>query len=164
MKYETSEETELQKIFKKIKENGGNGDELLKFLKVIRVEVPLISPIEIFTRGTSLNLPERNNKTNIGRIDVLMRYHKTNYVAEIKDCGTSSFWYSMKCIGYCEYYKWQYEDSSYYPAVIMPKRNLKLEHQIIAGRTGMTIFVFEKIDGFFKIKPVDDKPYWKQNL
>ncbi len=165
MTHKTSVETELQKVFRHIKEDlDGRGDMLLRNLKVNGVEVPLISPIHMFTKGTGLSLPERNNRINIGRIDVVMKYQKTNYVAEIKDYGVSSFWYGMKCIGYCEYYKWQTDKQSYHPAVIIPKESLKLEHQVVAGRTGITIFTFEKKDGEFSMRLIDDRPYWKQNL
>lgn len=160
-------ETELQKTLREVHKNQGRGaDEILKRMKIIGVEVPLVSPIEIITQGTGLTLPERNSKTNIGRIDVIFRYKQRNYIAEIKDYEpkNKSFWYATKSVAYCEYYKWQTEDTNYNPAVIIPISSLRLEHQIVAGRMGLSIFVFQKIQGQFKLKLVDDEPHWKQNL
>jgi hypothetical protein len=161
-----SQETALQRRLTELFDTKeGKADCIMPRMAIVGVEYPLLSPNEVITRGTDLHLPGRSNKTNIGRVDVIFRYGRTYYVAEIKDKNgkdPSSFWYATKALAYCEYLKWQTDSNDYRPAVIIPADSLRLEHQIVSGKLGLTIFLFKRVNGDFKMRPIDDRPYWQQ--
>ena len=148
----------------------------LKNICEIRCEVPLLSPNNILTQESefNFNLPEIG-KNVIGKIDCIFRYHSVNYVVEIKDVspGEKSFWEASKALCYCEYYKWQIANNAFKPAILIPESSLRLEHQIVAGRLKISIFVFKKVfvhkigdkiikRFLFKSRLVGDTPHWKQ--
>lgn len=162
-------EAKLQKELRKLKTDPVKAKVILpRYLSVLATEEPLFSAVQVITKDTSFSLPEKTNTNGvIGRIDVLFKYRSTNYVCEIKDGDSEghSFWYATKALAYCEYYKWQTDNTHFRPAVIVPLQNLKLEHQLISGKLDIKLFVFTlRDDGFFIIKEVSDLPHWKQNL
>lgn len=141
-------------------------NKILPNLKIHGFQIPLFSAEAVLTRGAERPKKWFFTKTPIGRIDVLMTYKNRTYVAEIKDYnpGAESFWYATKAAAYCEYYKWQTDKKGYHPAVIIPKESIRLEHQVVAGRLGIKIFLFKKdINGEFKMKLLNEKPHWKQD-
>lgn len=162
-------ETKLQKqIDKLVNEEDKAKITFPRYLKVINTQVLLFSAVHILTKNSDFGLPEKVTGTGIiGKIDCVFRYRATNYICEIKDNNKKnmSFWYATKALAYCEYYKWQVDDTSFKPAVLVPLSSLRLEHQLVAGKLGIAVFVFSMdSDGWFTIKPVSDIPYWKQML
>lgn len=158
-----SRETEFHSWIKECVENNKTSElnKMLKHIHIEGLEVPLSDPMSVMTRD--MDMTKRNPK-NIGRIDIVFRYKQTSYVAEIKDYdpGQSSFWYAAKALCYCEYLKWQTDSDRFKPAVIIPADSIRLEHQIVAGRLGLAIFLFNKVDDGFRMRMIDDRPWWKQ--
>lgn len=164
-----STETKVQREFDKLITDALKSKiNVPRFFSVIGTQIPLYSAVQVLTKDTSLTFPEKPTTSGIiGRIDVIFKYKSTNYICEIKDCfkESGSFWYATKALAYTEYYKWQVESNDFKPAVLIPLKGLKLEHQLIAGRLDIKLFIYSiQSDGMINIKPVDDTPYWKQNL
>lgn len=141
--------------------------EVMPHLKILGFQIPLYCPERILTRNSTQKLTFADGRTTavIGKIDVLFQHKSRVYVGEIKDYNpmADSFWYASKALAYCEYYKWQTDKKGYHPAVIIPKESIRLEHQIVAGKLGIRIFLFKKdINGKFLMKAVDNRPHWKQ--
>lgn len=142
--------------------------ECLNGLEVLRSEVPLIGALEYLQRDVYEDLAAGNTlpASCVGRIDLVMKYRGKVYVTEIKyrapDNRSSDFWDALKVVGYCAYYKWQYEVKGARPAIIMPRGSVKLEHQVIAGSLGLQIFGAFTSNGVLKLKPILDTPIWKQ--
>lgn len=91
----------------------------------------------------------------IGRIDVIFKYRRKTYIGEIKYMkNRSDFWEAMKVIGYCEYYKWQTENTDVFPAVLIPIESIQLEHQIVANKLKIKIFAIEKTDNGYIVKDI----------
>ena len=162
-------ETKVQNEINKLITDPMNSKAVLpRHMTLIGTQIPLYSAVQILTKDSGFTLPEGISPSGIiGKIDVMFRYRATNYICEIKDCykDTGSFWYATKALAYTEYYKWQIDSNDYKPAVLIPLQGLKLEHQLIAGRLDIKMFVFlVASNGTINIKPVDDTPYWKQNL
>ena len=119
--------------------------------RLIDTEIPLHSPLKIFKADTKCA------KYHIGRIDVLFAKGYRKYLGEIKYANSSSdFWDATKIIAYYNYYKWQfqglYDIGKLNPCVLMPKKSLKIEHQITAGLLGIDIFTIDAIEGGYKIE------------
>lgn len=147
-----------------------DADSVLKGAKYITHEAILHKADNIFRQSTryEFDSPEElfgeKEKMGLGRIDLVFRYKRDTYCAEIKyrKCENNDFWDALKIIGYTEYYKWQTDNKDYLPAIIMPKESIKLEHQIVAGRCDIRIFLIYKDGDNYKLKMLDDRPYWKQ--
>lgn len=157
-------ETEFQRFLRDCIENDPKRlNSVLRHLHIEGLEIPLSEPMSLITREVDPFSKSRSSK-NIGRIDIVFRYRKFTYVGEIKDYDPiqNSFWYATKALAYCEYLKWQSDNSKYKPAVIVPKGSIRLEHQIVANRLGIAIFLFEKVIGGFTMRLIDDRPYWQQ--
>lgn len=89
----------------------------------------------------------------IGRIDTIFKYKGCMYVGEIKYMkAPNDFWDAMKVLGYCEYFKWQTGMSYVKPAVLMPLKSIKLEHQIVSNRLKFKIFAIEKSGNKYLLK------------
>ena len=141
-----------------------NADKLLKNLSVSASEFKLISANDILRREV---IEGYEKGVVIGKIDLILRYKKSQYVTEIKyndeTNGSPDFWSSLKVLGYCEYYKWQTGIvRKIKPAVIVPIHSVRLEQQIIAAKLGVTIFAFYEDGGVYKLKLLSDIPIWKQ--
>ena len=152
----SGEELMFQDYFK------GNFDKALRNCRLLSSEYRLYGAYSVLTR-------EVYGKSNaggcIGRIDFIFMYKSKKYIAEVKYYPflPYEFWDALKVVGYTEYYKWQTEDTLVYPAVMIPSKKVKLEHQITAGRLGVTIFLITKLkDGDYAVKMLDDRPHWKQ--
>lgn len=157
-------ETEFQSYLRRCATD--NPEKLFHVMKHMRIEgleVPLYSPMSLITREVD-PLNKKSRRQSIGRIDIIFRYKHTTYVGEIKDYDPirESFWYATKALAYCEYLKWQTDNHSYKPAVIIPSKSLRLEHQIVAGRLDIHIFIFDKSEDGFTMRMMDDRPYWQQ--
>ncbi len=141
----------------------------LKHSSYITHEQPLFKVVDILNNSTEYEIDKPNTiettstKQGIGRIDLIFRYKAKNYCAEIKyrKCENNDFWDAVKIIAYTEYYKWQVDNNDYKPAIIMPAESLSLEHQIAAGRCGITLFVVNRVGDGYKMKIVESKPEWK---
>ncbi len=141
-----------------------NADKLLKNLSVSASEFKLISANDILRREV---IEGYEKGVVIGKIDLILRYKKSQYVTEIKyndeTNGSPDFWSSLKVLGYYEYYKWQTGIvRKIKPAVIVPIHSVRLEQQIIAAKLGVTIFAFYEDGGVYKLKLLSDIPIWKQ--
>lgn len=161
----TGEETKLQTYLNR----AFKGDSNINFPKsftIIGTNVTLRPPSYVLTRGIDSTFHEKNGVGRIGAIDVILRYRQKNYVTEIKDLVPigDSFWYATKALAYCEYYKWQTDDRSYRPAVLIPHNALRLEHQIVANNLDLKIFLFKKNGDDYTIKTIDDRPHWRQEI
>lgn len=149
-----------------------NGEVECDNIKYVDHEIVLFPALKILTEDirrdiideNSGNLREGNTK-GFGRIDLIVKSKSKFYCVEIKynNKDSNDFWRSLKVIGYTEYYKWQTHNNMYLPAVIIPKDTLRLEHQIVAGRCGVTIFTVDKKGETYYLKMLDDRPYWKQS-
>jgi Holliday junction resolvase-like predicted endonuclease len=140
-------------------------------VKYIDHEVKLFPALKILTQDIRRDVIDPDTDMIVegdimgfGRIDLVVRHKCKTYCVEIKyrHNNSSDFWESLKIVGYTEYYKWQMNNNSFLPAIIIPKENLRLEHQIVAGRCGITIFTVEEKDNKYYLKVIDDRPYWKQ--
>ncbi len=161
----TSLEADFQKFFIK------DSDAVLKRCEYISHEYTLYSAYHIITRDFQesklynyKNINRRGNNS-VGRIDLIFIYREIKYIAEIKYLSyrTSDFWDAMKILGYVELYKFQTDDKSRIkPAIIIPADKIKLEHQLIAGKLGITIFLIHKEEDTFTMKKLEDTPHWKQ--
>lgn len=166
-------EKELQRAFRS--EFNGEGKTLrpiqqkvpiMAGMKIQGLEIPLYSAAAVLTRDTRFKIPESQESRNnvIGRIDVIFTYKGKTYVSEIKDYDSEAggFWYASKCLCYCEYFKWQRDDKKFFPAVIICQDSLRLEHQVVSSRLGITIFTFKNTPKGYVMQRVGDEPYWKQ--
>jgi len=140
--------------------------QIMPHLKTLGFQVPLYCPEKILTRNSvkPLTFGDGRKSALIGKIDVIFRHKSKTYVGEIKDYNpmADSFWYATKALAYCEYYKWQVDNKRFYPAVIIPKGSVRLEHQLVANRLGIKIFLFKRENCKFYMKPLDSRPHWKQ--
>lgn len=132
----------------------------IRYLYVLGNEVPLYSPLKVLgadIKGSGI----------IGRPDLFVKYDGKKYICEVKyiPFTTENFWSALKCLAYCEYYKWQTEtsqngkhmsgSSSYsipHPAIFMPLEAIKLEHEIIAKRLKITLFGIIKKEDKWLVK------------
>lgn len=154
------DETKLQKAFIK------DSNSVLPRSVYLDHEFRLLKAQDVLSREMYEEFGSIGHKKRmcIGRIDLIFRYKSTNYAAEIKyqkGCA-SDFWDALKIIGYTEYYRWQTDDSDIKPAIIIPLNKIKLEHQIIAGRSGIALFGVNKKSGEYTMKKISDEPLWRQ--
>ena len=155
-------ETSFQKYFVE------NSEKVLKCCRYLRHEYSLYSAYHIISRDfqeTWLFSGQTRNKS-VGRIDLIFMYRDFKYIAEIKyypSFKSSDFWDAMKILGYVELYKFQTDDKSRIkPAIIIPANKIKLEHQLVAGKLDIAIFLINKEKDTFTMKMLNNKPHWKQ--
>lgn len=131
----------------------------IKRFEFLHHEYPLGNASKLLegdTRKSKLNDSRIYGAGVIGRIDVIFKYNKKTYIGEIKYMkALSDFWEAMKVIGYCEYYKWQTGTSNVFPAVLIPIESVKLEHQIVANKLKIKIFVIEKLNNGYLVKDMN---------
>ena len=124
-------------------------------IDIIGIEVLLLSPSKVLSEG--LFLKEKKVKTGrfIGVIDYIFKYRQTIYICEAKCYSLNkrqSFWNSLKVLGYTAYYNWS-NNTKYEPALLLPKKYLRLEHFIVANKLKIKIFGYTKIkEGDYLIK------------
>lgn len=158
----TYKEALLQRSFSE------NSSLILKDSEFLGKEIALLPAYHLLFRDTYEDIIFGENKflkkSHIGRIDLKFKYKSTVFLAEIKyeKLKNSDFWDALKIIGYTAYYKWQFNDSHVKPAIIMPAKKIKLEHQVVASRLGLSIFGVKENKGFFHMFKLSDEPYWKQ--
>ena len=146
-----------------------NPGQCLKWTKILGTEVPLYPASKMLSRDfienylSSGQIPRSGNC--IGKIDVIFKSGGFAYVGEVKYYSFSDgeFWDALKILGYSVYFNWTNDSGSRYkPAILMPLNKIKLEHQIVVGRLGITLFGILEEDGLFSIKKIGDTPIWKQ--
>ncbi len=107
-------------------------------------------------------------KDSIGRIDVIFEYQGKTFISEIKTktpYTNSDFWDALKIIGYYEYLMWIQEtvenSPNAYPAIMMPREKIKLEHRIVANRLKLFIFAIIKTPYDYRVEMAHN-PYSKK--
>lgn len=100
--------------------------------------------------------PEKARVKPVGRIDLIFRHKSTTFCVELKliDYSTSNFWDSLKILGYTALYNWQHK-TNHKPAIVIPRKKVKLEHHIIANKLKFTIFGITKRNEEYIIKIVE---------
>jgi hypothetical protein len=97
----------------------------------------------------------------IGKIDLLFKFKKKLYCGEIKwTIPRNDFWSALKVVGYCAYYNWQNETwggfDAGFPAILIPKKHIKLEHKIVANNLKIALFgIIETKDGEYLLENVN---------
>lgn len=131
-------------------------------------EIPIYPASTIITRDfhEAIFSGEKISIRPVGRIDLIFYYRGIKYGAEIKyyPFGSSEFWDALKIIGYIELYKFQTDNNHIKPAIMLPSNKIRLEHQLVAGKLGITLFLITGVGDNFFLKMLDDRPHWKQNL
>lgn len=152
-----------EKIFHKFFIN--NPSQCLRGAEILGSEVVLHKALKLLSRDF---LESKKGRTHgIGRIDIIFRSCSVEYIAEIKyyPYSNNEFWDALKVVGYAAYFNWIKDcQCKYKPAILMPIEKIKLEHQIVAGRLGITLFGITKEQNNFKLKKITDTPIWKQNI
>ena len=140
---------------------------VLNGLRFIGKEINLFSASKLLMRDAEEDLIYGRilgNNHVIGKIDLMFDYKGIRYVVEAKmhDNDSNCFWNSLKVAGYYVYYKWQTGDKNIKPAIIIPAKRMKLEYQIVANILRITIFLSYFEGNGYKLKMIDEKPYWQQ--
>jgi hypothetical protein len=145
-----------------------NHNKLLKGSIIIGTEIQLNSvQASLIMQMRNVGLCENKslNREVIGRIDIVFKYHQILYICELKFPKSNKknwFWDALKVVGYCVYYKWQNEEfligeRRMKPAIMAPLKRIKLHHEIIANKLGITLFGIEEDGEKYKIKEIKDR-------
>lgn len=127
-----------------------------KGFSVIGTEFVLLGAKKLLERGSYELDSTTSRGYPIGRIDLIIKYKNTTYITEIKYTNSSyDFWSATKVLAYTEYYKWQTENKTVKPAIMMPMDSIKLEHNIVAGKLKIKLFGIEKTGNAYNIKIVN---------
>jgi hypothetical protein len=97
-------------------------------------------------------------KKTIGRIDLVFRFRGKLWVGESKYYTPhgSEFWDACKVLAYTAYYNWQNEESGGFdparPAVLIPKKSVKLQHLITANKLKLLVLGIEKVENEYTLE------------
>jgi len=152
-----SDERRLQKYF--------INNEVVSKIKYLKHEVPVYDAYEMLKRETYEMDYNPPRKAIVGRIDLLLVYKNIKYATEIKykKYSSSDFWDALKIIGYTALLQWQEGNNAIKPAIMVPLKKIKLEHQIVAGKLELQIFGVKEKKEEFEVIDVLKIPVWKQN-
>lgn len=138
--------------------------EIISGLRLIKSEFQLKTPMSLFQRDIAWTMDPKLNhnklKDVIGRIDVLFRHKGHLHAGEIKWASErKDFWDALKILGYCTYYNWQNETwgghDIAYPAILIPKKHIKLQHQITANKLKVDLYGIIKVGDDYIIELVN---------